>query len=400
MVVIQHLQHDIRDLVGAVGPDVDDFVVALPGRDDPPAILLVHVDNLFLGLFDFPGLFLGDDHVMHPHGDAGLGCRGKPKVLEIIQYPDGFGLAALAVTVPDDIPKRALVYNDVWIPDLLGPNLAEHNAANRGLDDTALRIPVRGLLPEVGIGQAHYVVNLQFAIMVRKQHLLLGAEQPDGLLLLAHHAARLGRDVVAAKRNVLGRGDDRLAAGRRKDVVGCHHQEAGLQLGLDGQRDMHRHLVTVKVGVVGTASQRMQTDGLPLDQGRLKGLDGKPVQGRRTIQQDRVLPGHLLEHVPNLRCLAVDQFLGGTNGVNVAEILEPADDERLKQHERHFLWQTALVQLELGTDHDHRSAGVVHALAEQVLAEAPALALEHVAQRLERTVAGTGHGAAVAAVVE
>ena len=236
--------------------------------------------------------------------------------------------------------------------------------------------------------------------MVRKQHLLLGAEQPDGLLLLAHHAARLGRDVVAAKRNVLGRGDDRLAAGRRKNVVGCHHQEAGLQLGLDGQRDMHRHLVTVKVGVVGTACQRMQADGLPLDQGRLKGLDGKPVQGRRTIQQDRVLPGHLIEHVPNLGRLAVDQFLGGTNGVNVAEILEPADDERLEQHERHFLWQTALVQLELGTDHDHRSAGVVHALAEQVLAEAPALALEHVAQRLERTVAGTGHGAAVAAVVE
>ena len=41
-----------------------------------------------------------------------------------------------------------------------------------------------------------------------------------------------------------------------------------------------------------------------------------------------------------------------------------------KQLERHLLWQTALVQLELRTDDDDRAAGVVDALAEQVLAEA------------------------------
>src|SRR3954469_25150414 len=41
----------------------------------------------------------------------------------------------------------------------------------------------------------------------------------------------------------------------------------------------------------------------------------------------------------------------------------------------------------LGTDHDHRAARVIHALAEQVLPEAPLLALQHVGQRLERTLA-------------
>src|SRR3954463_15736104 len=47
-----------------------------------------------------------------------------------------------------------------------------------------------------------------------------------------------------------------------------------------------------------------------------------------------------------------------------------------------------------------RAAGVVDALAEQVLAEAALLALEHVGQRLQRPVARAGDGAATAAVVE
>ena len=58
------------------------------------------------------------------------------------------------------------------------------------------------------------------------------------------------------------------------------------------------------------------------------------------------------------------------------------------------------MQLELRADDDDRAARVVDALAQQVLAEPALLALEHVGQRLERTVAGTRDGPAAAAVVE
>jgi hypothetical protein len=75
-------------------------------------------------------------------------------------------------------------------------------------------------------------------------------------------------------------------------------------------------------------------------------------------------------------------------------------DERLEQLERHLLRQPALVQLELGTDHDDRAAGIVDALAEQVLPEAALLALEHVGERLQRPLVGAGDDAAAAAVVE
>ena len=53
-----------------------------------------------------------------------------------------------------------------------------------------------------------------------------------------------------------------------------------------------------------------------------------------------------------------------------------------------------------GTDDDDRAAGVVHALAEQVLAEAALLALERIGERLERAIVGAAQHAAAAAVVE
>src|SRR5256885_47923 len=82
------------------------------------------------------------------------------------------------------------------------------------------------------------------------------------------------------------------------------------------------------------------------------------------------------------------------------EVDEPLHHERLEQLERHLLGQTALMQLELRADDDDRTAGVVDALAEKVLAESALLALEHVGQGLQWPVAGTGDGTSAAAVVE
>jgi hypothetical protein len=132
----------------------------------------------------------------------------------------------------------------------------------------------------------------------------------------------------------------------------------------------------------------------------LEGLDRQTVQRRSAVQQHRVALGDFLEDVPNFGRLLLDHLARTADGVDEAELLEAADDERLEQHERHLLRQAALVELELGTDDDDGTAGVIDALAEQVLAEATLLALEHVGQGLQRAVAGAGDRAAVAAVVE
>ena len=109
---------------------------------------------------------------------------------------------------------------------------------------------------------------------------------------------------------------------------------------------------------------------------------------------------HLFQDVPHDRLLLLHHLLGLLDGGAVPGLLQPVIDERLEQLQRHLLGQAALVQLELGTDHDDRTAGVVHALAQQVLAEASLLALQRVGERLQRTVVGATQHAATAAVVE
>ena len=63
-----------------------------------------------------------------------------------------------------------------------------------------------------------------------------------------------------------------------------------------------------------------------------------------------------------------------------ALIHQPLDDEGLEQLQRHFLGQAALIQLQARADHDNGTAGIVHALAQQVLTETALLAAQQVGQ--------------------
>ncbi len=210
----------------------------------------------------------------------------------------------------------------------------------------------------------------------------------------------LARQVVETEHHVLRGHDDRIAVGGREDVVRAHHQGTRLELRLDRQRHVHRHLVAVEVGVEGRAHQRMQLDRLAFDQHRLEGLNAEAVQSRRAIEQHRMLADHLFEDVPDFRAFALDQALGGLDGRGVAANLQLVENEGLEQLERHLLRQPALVQAQRRTDDDDRTARVVDALAQQVLAEAALLALDHVGERLERAAVGAGDRAAATAVVE
>ena len=124
------------------------------------------------------------------------------------------------------------------------------------------------------------------------------------------------------------------------------------------------------------------------------------MQRRRAIEQHRMLADNLVEDIPDILALLLDHLLGALDGRDVALLFELVVDERLEQLERHLLGQAALMQPQLGPDHDHRTARVIDALAEQVLPEASRLALEHVGQRFQRPLGRAGDRAAAPAVVE
>ena len=108
---------------------------------------------------------------------------------------------------------------------------------------------------------------------------------------------------------------------------------------------------------------------------------------------------HHFQGVPHLRLGPLHRLAGGLDVAHGAGLHQALHDKRLEQLQSHLFRQAALIHLQLGAYHDNGTAGVVHALAQQVLAEPALLALEHVAQGLERPVVGTGDRPAPAAVV-
>ena len=217
---------------------------------------------------------------------------------------------------------------------------------------------------------------------------------------LAGHAGEALGEVVDPDDHVLAGHGEGTAVGRRQDVVGREHQHPGLGLGLGRKGQVDGHLVAVEVGVEGGAHQGVDLDGLALDQQRLEGLDAQAVEGWRPVEEHRVLLDDLFQDVPDVGAAALDHALGRLDVLGQLGVDQPLHDEGLEQLEGHELGQAALVQAQGGAGDDDRTAGVVDPLAQQVLAEPALLALEHVGQGLEGTVAGPGDGTAAAAVVE
>ena len=235
---------------------------------------------------------------------------------------------------------------------------------------------------------------------------IAGTEHPIYFLQISKNPAlALGIDsftghVIQTQYNVLRRNDDRLAVSGRENVVGRHHQRTRFKLGFQRQRYVYGHLVTIEVSVERRTDQWVQLNRLTFDKYRLKRLDAQTVQCRRAVQHNRMFANNFGQNVPNLGQLALNHFLGRFDRRCHAAQFELAKNERLEQLESHLLRQTALMQTQGRANGNYRTTRVVHALAEQVLAEAALLALDHVSQRLQRTLVRAGNGATTTAVIK
>ena len=138
---------------------------------------------------------------------------------------------------------------------------------------------------------------------------------------------------------------------------------------------MNGHLVAVEVRVEGGAVQGVQLQGPAVHQHRLEGLDAQAVQRRSAVQHDGVVLDDDIQSVPHLGDALVHHLLGGLDVVGSAVLHQLFHDEGTEQLHGHLLGHAALIDFQLGADHDNGTAGVVHALAQQVLAEPPLLAL-------------------------
>ena len=162
---------------------------------------------------------------------------------------------------------------------------------------------------------------------------------------------------------------------------------------------MNRHLVAVEVGVERGTCKGVQLDGAALYQHRLKCLYAQAVQRRRAVEEYGVLFYYVLQYVPDLGLYTLYHALRALYVVCVCVLNKLLHYEGLEQLQRHLLWQSALIHLELRAYDYNGTAGIVHALAQQVLTETSLLTAQHVGQRLEGPIAGAGNRASTPAVI-
>ena len=373
--------------------------------------MLLNGDGLLLSVAHQSGFALRNDHVVDADGQAGLGCVLEAKLLDAVEHPHRGLQTEAQVAVVHQLADAFLFEQAVDVRHLGRAALqviVHDGAAHCGRDELTLevgRLSVDHVLIVVRRGEVDDLAAItqtngaecfHLARFLRDQHFLDVGEGAAFAL-----GARLRfRQVVNAQHHVLGRNGDRLARRGRQDVVGGQHQYAGFHLRLRRQRNVHGHLVTVEVCVERGADQRVNLDCLAFHQHRFKCLNAQTVQGRSAVQQNGVIFNHLFQDVPYDGLLLLDHLLRLLDGGAMSGLLQPVIDKRLEQLQRHLLRQAALLQLELGTDHDHRTTGVVHALAQQVLAEAALLAFQRVGERLQRAIVGATQHAATTSVVE
>src|SRR5258708_29660791 len=114
------------------------------------------------------------------------------------------------------------------------------------------------------------------------------------------------------------------------------------------------------------------------------------MERRRAVKQHRMAPCYFLENIPNLGGLALNHLFCRPDSVHIAQFFQPANDERLEQHERHLFGQPTLMQLELRTDNNDGTPGIIDAFAVQVFPETPDLSFKYVTEGFESVVAVAG----------
>jgi hypothetical protein len=401
-------EHLVGNFFGNGRPDFDDLVVAFAVGDSAVEVLLLHGDDLLLGVLDQRFLTVGDHHVVDADGKAGPGCILEAELLHFVEHLDRGFESEAQVTVVHQRADTFLLEQAVDVGHALGKVIVENGAAHGGVDEGTIhlnRLGVDDVLIVVGGGEVDQFAGVAQADGSERFH-FTHFERQQNFFNVGKDAAFTLRarlafgQVVETEHHVLcGHGDGLTGCGR-KNVVRGQHQHAGFHLRFRGKGNVHGHLIAVEVGVECGADQRVNADRFAFHQHRLERLNAEAMQRGSAVQQYRMVLDDFFQDVPDDGLLLFNHFLGLLDGGDVSGLFQPVINKRLEEFERHLLGQSALVQLEFGTDDDDGTSGIVDALAQQVLAEAALLALERVRERLERTIVGAAQHAPTAAVVE
>ena len=122
--------------------------------------------------------------------------------------------------------------------------------------------------PQTAVDQTQFDARMQLHIAVRIRHLdfINGTEQ----MAFTRRTRTLLGQVIKAQNNVLGGRNNRTSVRRRKQIIDGQQLQAAFDLGFQGKRHMHGHLIPVEVTALkAVQTKRVQFNGLAFDQYRI-----------------------------------------------------------------------------------------------------------------------------------
>ena len=138
---------------------------------------------------------------------------------------------------------------------------------------------------------------------------------------------------------------------------------------------MHSHLVSIEVGVERGTYQWMKLDCLTFYQDWLKCLNTKSVKRRGTVQHNWMLFDYILQYIPYFWLQRLNLLLCCLYVCSNTTCCQFFHYERLEQLDCHFLWKSTLINLQLRTNYDNGTSGIVNTLTKKVLTETSLLTL-------------------------
>ena len=168
----------------------------------------------------------------------------------------------------------------------------ENHAADSGLNELTLHLDglgVRHVLIVIGSGEVNHFAAVTQADRSEQLH-FAGFEREDDFVGLTEDAAfALGAglglgQVIDAENHVLRRNGQRQTVRGRQNVARAEHEHGRFDLGFRRKRNVHGHLVAVKVRVERGADERVNADGLAFDENRFERLNAKAVQRGSAVE--------------------------------------------------------------------------------------------------------------------
>jgi hypothetical protein len=140
---------------------------------------------------------------------------------------------------------------------------------------------------------------------------------------------------------------------------------------------VYRHLVTVEVCVECGTYERVELYSASVNKHGLERLNGQTVECGCTVEEHGMFFDNVFKCIPYVRMNTLDLLLRVLDVGSLAHFYKSLDYEGLEELESHLARKSALIDLELRTYNDNRTAGIVDTLTEKVLTETTLLTAEH-----------------------